>query len=299
MAKANIKKERSGKRTVAKTRRRATSKKPSVGWAGLIRISLDSIRAAIVKSYPWLAKVLLSLWRLALAFLCFSAALWLLAVPNWHWAISQFDADMFLKYVTVLIWPFTVAIALLVIRPDVPKILSRGFTFFFPWGGSVEVSGDGASQPAPASSNRETLEDAVQEQQEIELTSNDDVTRKSGVTGYVLDPRDQVELVAHFERANSFIKDTQLQALTSLGAYQAGLGAEDLQSHYEKFLRLKSPLEKASAPDFFGFMRFLSAWFFVDYLPSEKIFKITDIGMKFLEYRTDQKLSLSPANMKQ
>lgn len=266
------------------------------------------ILSAISTPHPLISATLISFLRLSIALLCVAVAIALLSIPDWRWFASQFNSSEVLKYLTVLIWPIVVLLVAAYLRPDVPKLLKRGFKFFLPWGGSIEVDAEIVEQ-SERSGDREKLEQASEElQQAEEVKKESEVSsvanspaassagnvRRTATTGFTLDIDNQKELVAHFERAASRILGSQLEALILLSTYNEGLTISDLQGPFQRY-KNRAPAVTSST-DFFTFMRFLTAWYFADYSPETGIFKINEIGNQFLEYRGKKDLKLSPEN---
>lgn len=271
-------------------------------------------RQYLVAAGPMAQAIITSVLRLALAALILGLAIWFISIPDWAKLFSGIQPKDFLEFSQIWAWPLVVLIAIVVLRPNFPEMIKDGFEFISPFGSlkknPTPPQPSNVPKPTPSKGDAKAIADVEDEVKKVidkANTKHPDVGEKVPRAGQVassspspsepelLKTLDRLTSLKSntvlFERVNGIIYRSQLSLLQSLQIYEAGMKRDDVLPYYQQY--------KAKVPNGMAFLRyvqFLVESGLVTYDISSEIFRITDLGKSFLEYRGENNLTFVSPN---
>lgn len=207
-------------------------------------------------------------------------ASFLLSKVKWeNWIkLDSFNAYLVLDYLRVLIWPFVVLCAILVLKPHLP-VLVRNLKRLRGAGLSADFN---SSQQGVSGPEITELRESENSRQPAEDTDPD-----TGVDAETANLLKSPEAKLAYSEVYDKIFGSQLNTLKRLARnVPEGLTADDLQDIYESHTSTADP----SYPSFVAFIQYLIDNTLVKYDVSDKRYKLTNAGLYFLLYLDEKNI---------
>ena len=220
-------------------------------------------------------------------------------ISNWKWFICvliivgliifnidsiknahvELNSDMILSYMSLLRWPVIALVAILILRPLLPDVLSRIESLRYK-GLEAKLKTDPSQSNVHISDNlRESGED------ELSLPTDNQIVEPS------LEEKlesDSAKLV--YEQIYRKIFGTQIQLLKRLRLYENGLKENRLKEFYNLYLTLSRSIGYEQMPSFMEYVDFLKFNILITHEPTTDVYQLTVAGEYFLRYLQEQQI---------